>query len=74
MVTFNSSMNRVAEEKDDSILLILLFALISEKVVLIVKPVFVLNLSSKTCILLMVEVVSNCSLGTMVNKCFPSLL
>ena len=39
MVTFNSSMNRVAEEKDDSILLILLFALISEKVVLIVKGI-----------------------------------
>ena len=41
IVTFNSSINKVAEEKDDSILLILLFALMSEKVVLIFKSVFV---------------------------------
>ncbi len=38
MVTFNSSINKVAEEKEDSILSIVLLALISEKVVLIFNP------------------------------------
>jgi hypothetical protein len=49
----------------------LLFKLISSKDDVKDKPVSVVNLSSKTCILLIVDVDSHCSLGIIVNRCFP---
>ena len=59
MVAFKSSINKVADEKVDSILLMSLFTLISAKVELRFNPVSVLNLLSKIWILLIVDVESS---------------
>ena len=68
---FKLSKNSVADEKVDSTLLILLFALISKKLELILIPDSVLKRSSWISILLIVEVESNCSLGKIVSNNLP---
>ena len=71
MVAFRSSINRVADENVDSTLLMVLLALTSKKLDPMLMPDVVLNLLSKICTLLMVELESSCSLGMTVKRCFP---